>query len=205
MKGLKVFVVALPGSGKSTILRKMQEIMPDVKVVNFGDLMYEEAVKSYGVKHRDDMRRLLNLHHYRELQVAAAKKISAMDGVVVIDTHSIVKTPWGFYPGLPSEVVRQVIPDAIIHLEFRPEDILSRRMKDMGEESGRKRGLEPPDEVERDQNISRQYAVSAANEAMCYLRILRYYYEQKYPYQHAEEAAKEIAEIIKSLLEKQNS
>ncbi|HIQ29626.1 MAG TPA: adenylate kinase [Candidatus Caldiarchaeum subterraneum] len=201
MGNVKVFVVALPGSGKSTTLSKLSEIMPEVKVINFGDLMYEEAKKTYGINHRDDMRRLLNIVHYRELQVRAAKRIAAMQGIVVVDTHSIVKTPWGFYPGLPSEVVRIVRPDAVIHLEYRPEDILKRRRKDADE---RKREEENTEEIENDQRISRQFAVAAANEAMAYLLILSYCYEQQYPYQHAEEAAKEIANIVRTLSEKKN-
>ena len=196
-----MFVVALPGSGKSTTLNKLSEIMPEVKVVNFGDLMYEEARETYGINHRDDMRRMLNIIHYRDLQVRAARRIAEMSGIVVVDTHSIVKTPWGFYPGLPSEVVRIVKPDAVIHLEYRPEDILKRRMKDAAE---RKRGEESVEEIEKDQRISRQFAVAAANEAMAYLLILSYDYEQQYPYQHAEEAAKEIANVIKTLSEKKN-
>ena len=202
MGDVKVFVVALPGSGKSTTLSKLSEMMPEVKVVNFGDLMYEEARHTYGINHRDDMRRILNIIHYRELQVRAAKRIADMNGIVVIDTHSIVKTPWGFYPGLPSEVVRIVKPDAVIHLEYRPEDILKRRMKDAAE---RKRGDEDTVEIEKDQRISRQFAIAAANEAMSYLLILSYEYEQQYPYQHAEEAAKDIANIIRTLSEKKNS
>ena len=200
MEGVKIFVVALPGSGKSTTLKKLSEVLPEVKVVNFGDLMYEEACSLYGVKHRDDMRRMLKLWDYRELQIRAARRIASMEGVVVVDTHSIIKTPWGFYPGLPSEVVRIVRPDAVIHLEFRPEDIQARRMKDAGE---RKRGEEESlEEIENDQKISRQYAITASNEGMAYLKILRYYYEQAYPFQHAEEAARDIAEIIKKLQQK---
>ncbi len=199
MSGVKVFVVALPGSGKSTTVSKLREMMPEVKVVNFGDLMFEEAKELYGIKHRDDMRKMLNIIHYRELQVKAAKKIAEMDGIVVIDTHSIVKTPWGFYPGLPSEVVKIVKPDIVIHLEYRPVDILSRRIKDSAD---RKREEESIEDIENDQRISRQFAIAAANESMAYLKILNYDYEQQYPYQHAEEAAKAIAEMIRKLLEK---
>jgi len=197
---VRVFVVALAGSGKTTIMKKLGEILPGVRVVTFGDFMFDEAKALLGVTHRDEMRSMLTLEDYRMLQVSAAKRIAELNGTLIIDTHSVIQSNRGFYPGLPSEVVRIIRPDAVVHLEFRPEDILSRRAKDAGAgEGSRRRPVETPDAVERDQTTSRQFAVSAANEAMCYLKILRYDYEQRYPYQHADEAARDIAEVIKSL------
>jgi adenylate kinase len=189
-------VVALPGSGKSTVLKKLSEDLPDIKVVNFGDLMLSEASKIYGISHRDDMRRLLMLDDYRRLQVEAAKRISEIDGLVVVDTHAVIKTEHGLYPGLPTGVVRQINPFMIFFLEPRAEDVLERRMKD---NVVRKREITSIEEIARDLEISKQFTVAAANEAMCYLRIIRQTHPQKYPFQHAEEAAREIASAIKTL------
>lgn len=196
MSRLVVVVVALPGSGKSTVLAKLSESLPDVKVVNFGDLMLSEASRIYGVRHRDDMRRLLVLDDYRRLQVEAAKRISEIDGVVVVDTHAVIKTEHGLYPGLPTEVVKLINPTIIFFIEPRPEDVLERRMKD---DAGRKREITSVEEIARDLDISKQFAVAAANEAMCYLKIIRQTYPQEYPFQHAVEAAREIAGTIKTL------
>ncbi len=201
MSNHKVFVVALPGSGKTTVLKKLAEIMPEAKIVNFGDLMFLEASRIFGVKHRDEMRHVLGLEEYRRLQVEAAKRIAEMDGLVIVDTHAVVKTGLGLYPGLPSEVVRLVRPSIIFLIESRPEDVLERRMKDVGPSSGRVREIGTIEEVIRDQELSRDYAISSANEAMCYLKIIRQNYPQERPYQHAEDAAREMVEAIKALVQ----
>jgi len=195
-----VAVVAVPGAGKTTILKKLKEIMPSVSVINFGDLMLEEASKYFGVTDRDEMRKRLALDDYRKLQLRAAENIASRnDDIIVVDTHAAISTPYGYYPGLPSEVIRALNADLIVLLEFRPEDILARRETD--QEAVRKRGLESIETIEEHQNISKMFAVAAANEAKCYLKILRYYYPQQYPFQHAIECAKELANLIKLLLQ----
>ncbi|MEM4346799.1 MAG: adenylate kinase, partial [Candidatus Caldarchaeum sp.] len=190
---------ALPGSGKTTTIRKVAEIIPDVRVVNFGDLMFEEAASRYGVKHRDEMRRILGLRDYQRLQIAAAEKIASLDDTVIIDTHSVIKSGSSYYPGLPDEVVKLIKPEVIVYMEFRPEDIVERRMKDLAAGVGRRREVSSIEQIIYDQNLGRQFVVAAANSAMCYLKILDLNYPQAYPFQHAEEAAKQIAECIVEL------
>lgn len=191
-------VVGVPGAGKTTILRKLKEIMPEIEVLNFGDFMMEEAVSYYGLLNRDEMRVKIGLDDYRKIQLRAAKKIADYNGdIVVLDTHAAIKTPNGYYPGLPTEVLKLLKLDAIIVLEFSPKDILSRRKKD-GENS-RAREIEEIEEIEEHQAINRLFAAAVANETTCYLKILRYYSPQEYPYQHAEQAANEIAKMLRAL------
>lgn len=193
-------VVAIPGAGKTTILRKLKEIMPSISVVNFGDLMFEEASKNFGITDRDEMRERLTLTEYRNLQLRAAEAIAARsDEVVVIDTHAAISTPYGYYSGLPPEVVRKLNVDLIVFLEFRPEDILARR--ELDQKTMRRRGSDSIEAIEEHQNVSKMFAIAAANEAKCYLKVLRYYYPQQYPFQHAIECAKELANLIKFILQ----
>ena len=199
MSNHKVFVVALPGSGKTTVMKKLAEYMPDAKVVNFGDLMFSEASRIFGVKHRDEMRYVLGLEKYRQLQIEAAKRIAEMDGLVIVDTHAVIKTGLGLYPGLPSDVVKIVRPSIIFFIEGRPEDILERRIKDAGASGGRVREIGTVEEIHRDQELSKAFALASANEAMCYLKIIRQAYPQERPYQHAEDAAREMMETLKAL------
>ncbi len=198
---VRVVVVAVPGAGKSTILKKLVEKVPDLKVVNFGDYMFEEAKKSLGISDRDEMRKRIKPTDYKFLQEKAAEEIAKIDGDLIIDTHAAIKTPFGYYPGLPSRVVEILRPDAIAVLEFRPEDILQRRMKDLKAAEGQKRmrELEAAEEVQEHQNVGKELALAAANHICCYFVHLKYLEPQKYPYQHAEESASALADLIKKL------
>lgn len=194
-------VTALPGSGKTTTLKKLVEILPEISVVNYGDLMFEEASRHYGIVHRDEMRKSLGLREYQRLQRLAAEKISSMKNIVV-DTHSVIKTPFGYYPGLPGEAVRTMAPDLIVFIECRPEDILSRRLKDLTSGVDRKRETPSLQEIEQDQQVGKQFVTAAANAAACYLKIVSLTYPESRPFEHAEVAAQQIAEVIKNILKK---
>jgi len=198
---VRIVVVAVPGAGKSTILKKLLEKTPDLKVVNFGDYMFEEAKKSLGISDRDEMRRKIKPTDYKSLQEKAAMEISKLRGDLIIDTHAAIKTPYGYYPGMPSKVVETLNPDAIVALEFRPEDILQRRMKDLQAAEGQRRirEVEAAEEVQEHQLIAREFAAAAANHVCCYLFCLKFMHPQKYPYQHAEEAASALANLVKKL------
>jgi adenylate kinase len=195
---VRVIVTALPGSGKTTTIKKVVEKMPSLSVVNFGDLMFEEAAKLYGIAHRDEMRKKLVLKDYQRLQMSAAERIAKMNHVVV-DTHSVIKTPFGYYPGLPSEAVQVMNPHLIVFIECRPEDILSRRLKDATEGVDRRRETDSVEVIEADQQMGKLFVAAAANTAACYLKVVSLRYEQRRPFEHAEAAAEEIVQTIKSL------
>ncbi len=199
---VRLIVTAVPGAGKSTILKKIVEKIPDIKIVNFGDIMLEEASKKFSIYDRDELRKKMNFKDYRRLQEDAAKTMARIEGDLIIDTHAVVKTVYGYYPGLPSKVVEILNPDAIVFLEFRPEDILARRMKDLSKdqvEDRRVREIEKIEDVEEHQKISLEMASAAANHVSCYLYVLRFLESQKYPYQHAEEASLKIIELIEKM------
>jgi adenylate kinase len=150
---VKIIVTAVPGAGKSTILKKVLEKIPSIKIVNFGDIMLEEASRRFGINDRDELRKKLNFKDYRILQEDAAKVIARMEGDLIVDTLAVVKTVYGYYPGLPSRVVEILDPDAIVFLEFRPEDILARRMKDLSKDQAGERRVREIEKVEMLKNI----------------------------------------------------
>ncbi|HDD42963.1 MAG: adenylate kinase [Thaumarchaeota archaeon] len=198
---VRVVLVAVPGAGKSTILKKLLEKVPGLRVVNFGDYMFEEAKKSLGISDRDEMRKKVKPTDYKILQERAAEEIAKLEGDLIIDTHAAIKTPYGYYPGMPSKVVETLNPDAIVVLEFRPEDILQRRLKDLRAAEGQRRirEVEAEEEVQEHQDVMREFAAAAANHICCYLLRLKFLQPQKYPYQHAEEAASALADLVKKL------
>lgn len=209
MNCLKIVLVAVPGAGKSTTLQILKKMKPDVKIVNFGDVMFEIAKEKYGIKDRDEMRKKLSLEEYRKLQLEAARRISEIKGDVIIDTHLAIKTPNGYYPGLPTEVARLLMPDVIVLMEFNPSIILERRLKDTRLKSTvvtkegivrkprAKRDIESEEEIELHQQINRYFSVVVANEVRATVKIINLRnIVQEHPFEHAEIAAKELLKIM---------
>ncbi len=141
-----LIVVGIPGVGKSTVLSiAIDELRArgcSVISVNFGDLMFE-ALKQRGlVQSRDDIRNL-PLSTQREVQREVAEKLgyelssikkSGSGGVhiAIIDTHAVVRTNTGYWPGLPSHVIAQLLPDSIVVVEADVNEIIARQAKDVG-------------------------------------------------------------------------
>ncbi len=194
---MRIVVLAVPGGGKTTIMRYVQMKKPDVTIVNFGDYMFKAARELYGVKDRDEMRKKIPPEDYIKLQEIAAREISNIPGDVLIDTHASIKMGRGYYPGLPDDVVKLMKPHYLILFEFNPNIVLSRRMKDMGGvRTGR--DMETPEEIEQQQQINRLFAVAAANAARAVLRIVDLRFPEKHPYEHAEVGAEEILKILRT-------
>ncbi|MEM0444949.1 MAG: adenylate kinase [Nitrososphaerota archaeon] len=193
----KVILIAVPGSGKSTILKRLSEKVENLTVVNFGDAMFEEASKR-GVRSRDDMRRIMDSESYIRIQEKAAEALGSLIGKVIIDTHSAIKTPHGYYPGLPPYVTTRIKPRAIIFLEFRPEDILARRMKD-NVAGVRRREHESLEEIEEHQHVSVMYAIAASTYSSSHFVKFSFRYPETYPYQHVEDASSKLAQYLSSI------
>jgi len=129
----KIVIVGIPGVGKTTVVTKVFEILnsknKSVSVVSFGNLMFEEAL-NYGIKDRDDLRKL-SISQQQDLQKKAAERIAKLnDNVTIIDTHAFITTPAGFYPGLPDYVIKIIKPSNFISISARPEVIFNRRKQD---------------------------------------------------------------------------
>jgi adenylate kinase len=127
---LRVIVVGIPGVGKTTVVEHLVTKVKGARLVNFGSVMLEEGKRRKWVKARDKLRKL-RVEKQRELQRVSAEKISRMkDRVVLVDTHLFVRTPEGFWPGLPFEVVRGLKPTHLVLIEAEPAEIASRRATD---------------------------------------------------------------------------
>jgi adenylate kinase len=128
--GLRVVVVGIAGVGKSTVVEKAISALSGAKTMVFGTSMFEAAKHLRWVKNRDEMRSL-PLEKQKRLQKIAAQEISRAKGrAVFVDTHLFIRTPEGFWPGLPFDVIRALKPTHLILVEAKPEDILSRRTSD---------------------------------------------------------------------------
>ena len=128
-----VIVVGIPGVGKTTLIKKIVEMIKDhdksVNVTSFGTIMLDVA-KENGLLDRDELRKLPVLEQ-KKLQKNAAEKLSKIvSDVVIIDTHAFIKTPEGYNPGLPYHVLQIIEPTHFILVTAKTEEIYNRRMKD---------------------------------------------------------------------------
>ncbi|MFN3527497.1 MAG: adenylate kinase [Candidatus Altarchaeaceae archaeon] len=184
---MKAVVTGVPGTGKTTVLNKAMEIglKEKYKIVNYGDVMVEEAKSRNLVKNRDEMRKL-DPEIQKEIQRNAARKIGKMENVIV-DTHASISTPKGYLPGLPEWVLREIMPDVIILIEADPKEISERRAKD----TSRIRDIEEIESINEHQQMNRAIAMSYATITGATVAIV------KNNNGKLEEAARKIFEILK--------
>jgi adenylate kinase len=147
-----IIVVGVPGCGKSSILKEATRQVPQIQVVNYGDKMLETAALE-GIS-RDTLRKL-PIPEQKKIGIHAAKWIVEQtgEGVILIDTHALVRTPNGYVPGLPKEVLETLLPVACVWIECLPALIVQRRAQDIS----RKRDEETIEELTLHQELSRAY------------------------------------------------
>jgi len=150
-----VIVTGIPGVGKTTVMDAAAKAH-GLQVVVFGTVMLETASSRGLVKSRDDMRRLPP-EVQKEIQRDAAVRIAAL-GDVVVDTHCTVKTPGGYLPGLPSWVLEELRPSAIVLVEADANDIFRRRQAD----TSRKRDEDSVEAIAEHQEYNRRFAAAYA-------------------------------------------
>jgi len=127
---LRVIVVGIPGVGKTTVVQGVVSGLPGAKLVTFGTLMFEAAKSLKWVRDRDEMRKM-PVEKQKRLQKMAAARIARMKGkAILVDTHLFIRTPEGFWPGLPFEVVRAMKPTHLVLVIATPEEIAKRRTAD---------------------------------------------------------------------------
>lgn len=161
MKNKVVVVTGVPGVGGTTVTQKAMDILSEeglnYKMVNFGSAMFDVANEEGLASDRDQMRRL-DPETQKRIQKMAGRKIAEMakESPVAVDTHSTVKTPKGYLPGLPAWVLTELNPDIVIVVETDGDEILMRRLSD----ESRKRDLETTASIEEHQFMNRAVAMS---------------------------------------------
>lgn len=202
---MRVIVTSVPGAGKSTILQIIKQRLPKVEIVSVGDIMFEIAKEKFGLNDRDEIRKTLSIRDWRYVQEQAAKKIDQMKSkFLIIDTHIALKSPHGYFPGLPDHIAKAIKPDGIIILEFNPADVLARRKKDLKlrkpepTEIGTirvprtKRDIETEREIEEHQKVNREYGYIVGNVANCAVKIIDLRFKERKPFEQAYKGAEEI-------------
>ncbi len=121
-----IIAMGLPGAGKTTVLKGLKT---GYKILNYGDLMLEIEKEEFGIKDRDDMRKL-PIEKQKKAQKMVYEKLSKMQGKIILDTHCSVSTPSGFFPGLPLDYLKMLKVDALVLITADVEEVAKRRKGD---------------------------------------------------------------------------
>lgn len=187
---MKVAVLTgVPGVGKTTVLEEaIEKTQKDYKLINYGDKMLEVAKEEGLVENRDEMRKL-DAETQREIQKKAGEEISkqAEKTPVIVDTHSTIKTPEGYLPGMPEWVLRPLNPDTIICVEASAQEIRERRKKDA---DIREREIESKKELKEHQSMNRSAAASYSTITGATVKIIKNHDEK------LNVASKELSEAL---------
>ena len=192
-----VVVSGLPGVGKTTVLdlaiKRLEEEGLNIKLVNYGTIMLEEALKNNLVKHRDEIRKLKVVEQLK-LQRLAAKKISELSedvDLLLLDTHLFILTPRGRWPGLSLNNLKELDVKQIIVVEADPEEIAERRMSD----KSRVREFEGLESIKADLSYNRYIAAALS----IYTSSPSFFVSNHNNL--ADEAAEKIYSVLKKLVE----
>ncbi|HLQ03512.1 MAG TPA: adenylate kinase [Nitrososphaerales archaeon] len=166
---LRVVVVGVPGVGKSTVVEAVASAWKGSRLVTFGTVMLEEGLRLKWIRHRDQLRKM-RVEEQTKLQRIAARKISAMkESVLFVDTHLFIRTPEGFWPGLPFHVVTALKPTHLVLIEADSEVVISRRTRD----PKRYRDTLNKEELESELLLARSFLTTASSIIGAPMMILR--------------------------------
>jgi len=150
-----IIIMGLPGAGKSTVLDRVKQLQPDYNFKNYGDLMFEIEKEKYGIKHRDEMRKI-PVEDQKKVQKMVVERLAKEKGKFVLDTHCSINTTKGYLPGLSMDLLNKAKIDALVLITTDPKDILERRSSD----KSRKRDDESAQDISDHDNMNRAFLVS---------------------------------------------
>jgi adenylate kinase len=162
-------VSGVPGVGASTVCETArQRLDDDVQLVNFRDVMLEQAAARGLAGSRDDLSDL-TARETRRLQRRAGEYVADRSEVreVLLNTYLAVETAEGYLTGLAPDAFDGVVPERFVLLEAPPETIVERRV-----ESDRSYDNPSVREVRFEQEINRTATVSLAAETASPVRHL---------------------------------
>ncbi len=168
----RVIIVGIPGVGKSTVITNILNTLSkqgvDVKIAEFGTLMFEQA-KLFSISNRDELRKL-TLEQQRSLQEITANYIYSLNNeVVIIDTHLFINTVEGYYPGIPYKLLDILKPTHLILLTAHSKEVYERRKTDIA----RQRDLITADEISNELKISKIMIASSSIFSGCPFSIIQ--------------------------------
>lgn len=163
-------VSGVPGVGATEVCRTARaELGEGYELINFGDVMLEEAAARGLTRDRDELPSL-SYRDLRLLQRRAGEYVAgrARGRAVIVNTHLAVATAHGYLPGLPEPLLSDVDPDRFVLIEADPETIADRR-EETTHRSYRESGVRS---IDFHQDLTRSAAMSYAMETRAPVRLI---------------------------------
>ncbi|MFC5368842.1 adenylate kinase [Salinirubrum litoreum] len=132
-----ILVAGVPGVGVSSICQAARQSLDDYELVNFGDVMLEQAATHGLASARSELASLTRRETER-LQHRAGEYVAdrAEETNLLVTTHFAVETDAGIVPGLPASILREIDPDLFVLVESPAETIHERRAEATREHDG---------------------------------------------------------------------
>lgn len=146
-------LTGISGVGKSTVIHNCDA---EFVHINFGDIVLEIAKEEGLAENRDDLK-TISAEKTKQIQEKVVERLKQMDGKVLLDTHLTIESPYGFFPGIPYWMAKELQFKSIILIEAPIEEIQKRRNKDTGI---RKREENTLEEIRTQRDMDRSAAVT---------------------------------------------
>ncbi len=163
----KIIITGTPGSGKSTVLSKINSI----RIISLADEMLKISAEK-GVTDRDKLRYMSYSDIASIRKEVIEKKINTVSEDALIDTHLTIKKKTRYVPGFSKQDLDSFTGlCGIIYIDAHANDIMFRRMTD----KTRKREDEPEEEIHEQRRINTSIAAYYSS----YLNIPLYIIKNK--------------------------
>ena len=149
-----LIVMGLAGAGKSTVLKYFLEKNRFIRVINYGDVAVDIAIKRGLVKNRDEINLIPPEYHSR-LQKEVVSRLKDTPKTI-LDTHAILRKKEGYLPGLTPDLFKKIKVEGFVFIDAPSSEIIWRRKND----KTRKRKILTKDEIDRDRMLSEMLIAS---------------------------------------------
>lgn len=122
-------VSGIPGVGASKVCEDARRLVGnDYTLVNLGDLMLGLALE-HGLATDREALAHLRLRDQQILQRRASEHVARMaqEGPLIVNTHLVVETAYGYVPGMDDVVLSELDPSVIVVVDAPDEAIRERR------------------------------------------------------------------------------
>jgi adenylate kinase len=158
--------VGISGVGKSTFLSKMIDLT-QFHHLQASQLIKEEKARIDGqIESSENLRKGQVLDNQRLLINAFIRKRSALDGVTILDGHTLIDTPSGLIE-IPAYVFEEIGINHFIFLRDHPDKICKKRISDIS----RQRPSQSALSLAEHQSRALELAIEAATQINCPLSI----------------------------------